>query len=651
MTCKISLSNLHCQPYSGPDRLPADLSKDYSVRSPRTEFIIFPSHKFLDLQFRVANSRYDYEVTGVRGTLVATLEDESGETLATASSRFNIKAAYRFTWIRMTMDIDPSRLKTMVNYRVRFYLSAPNGRMEEVDTPYNTVRFIALPEVRILPTKWYRPVAGYISGFTHTSFDEKRKNMRSPGSTASGHVRIMFLLENHFPARFEHLPELEIRMVTPTGAEFTDIAVSLLTGESSQSSEYSEYSEDSERSECSESSKPVPLMETCVELPIDTSTRGVYYAELLSMGYSVTGFLFSTEGEPVFGEWTPDDQGLDKRPLYTPAEGEIRFAKLIKSSRPSQPSENSENSENSESSEWSECSESSEFSELSESSELSSIDDLVGLSSLKSRIESYARMAKFNKQRRSIGLPEVAVPLHCMFLGSPGTGKTTVAKILGRRLREAGILSEGHVVVRERSTLCGQFYNSEAENTLKALEEARGGILFIDEAYQLFQPADPKDPGKFVIEALMTALADTARRDWMLILAGYTEPMRRIFKINPGLRSRIPSTNIFLFEDFTEGELMEIALSYMKRNSFILSPEAEVALRLRLSADWAARDSEFGNGRHVVNLIETEILPAMADRVDAIDSPTPDDLRMILAEDIPAPVKLLPKRRRLGFAV
>ncbi|MDE6395171.1 MAG: AAA family ATPase, partial [Duncaniella sp.] len=134
-----------------------------------------------------------------------------------------------------------------------------------------------------------------------------------------------------------------------------------------------------------------------------------------------------------------------------------------------------------------------------------SLDHLTGLERVKSKVTSYRQLMEFNRRRRDAGLPSFNAPLHCMFLGSPGTGKTTVAKLLGKILNECGVLSSGHVVVRERSTLIGQYYSSEGENIRKALEEAQGGILFIDEAYQLNQPHDPKDPGRFVLESLMTA--------------------------------------------------------------------------------------------------------------------------------------------------
>lgn len=286
-----------------------------------------------------------------------------------------------------------------------------------------------------------------------------------------------------------------------------------------------------------------------------------------------------------------------------------------------------------------------------ESSPFMALDNLTGLKSVKEKLAVYERLVRFNKMRSDKGLPTPEVPLHAMFLGSPGTGKTTVAKRMGLMLRRAGVLSRGHVVVKERATLLGQNYSSESENTIKALEEAQGGILFIDEAYQLYQRNDPRDPGKFVIETLLTALANDGNRDWMLILAGYPDEMLQMFEMNPGFKSRIPESNIYRFDDFTSGELMEIAETYFSRFSYVLSSDARAALSDRLNADYSRRDKTFGNARHVMNIIQTEILPAMAVRVTNDTNPAEDTLSIIRAADITRPTALqpAPARRRVGF--
>lgn len=281
---------------------------------------------------------------------------------------------------------------------------------------------------------------------------------------------------------------------------------------------------------------------------------------------------------------------------------------------------------------------------------LKSMDFLVGLDNVKARLTEYEKMVRFDRWRRQQGLPSMPVSLHSMFLGSPGTGKTTVAKMMGVMLRRAGVLSKGHVVVRERATLMGTCYGDQEAKTIEAINQAEGGILFIDEAYQLYQPDDPRDPGKFVIESLLTALADKSRNDWMLILAGYSDEMRRMFDMNPGLASRIPDSNIYVFEDLDEGQLMQVAERYLSEYDYTLSPDAHDMLIRRIASDYAARTRSFGNARYVHNLIQTAILPAMATRVVDNGLYDKEALTTILPADIPAPQPVIPRGRRpMGF--
>lgn len=278
------------------------------------------------------------------------------------------------------------------------------------------------------------------------------------------------------------------------------------------------------------------------------------------------------------------------------------------------------------------------------------LERMVGLAGVKAKVQTYTSLVNFNMMRQREGMAGTMPPLHCLFLGSPGTGKTTVARLLGELLHKAGVLSKGHVVVHERSTLIGRYYGTEEEKVREALEEAKGGILLIDEAYQLYRPDDPKDPGRLVIESLMTALADTSDRDWMLILAGYTEPMKRLFEVNPGLASRIPTSNHYLFDDYSPAELMEIADRYLVDNDYRLAPEARTCLQTRLQTDYDLRDEQFGNARHVINLIETGIIPAMALRVSRLESADREALQLVTAADIPAPTPVLRVRPpRMGF--
>lgn len=399
---------------------------------------------------------------------------------------------------------------------------------------------------------------------------------------------------------------------------------------------------------------------------------GVFYAELLCMQYVLAGFVFATNIENESGEWF----GYEIEPLdeYSPEAAKQRLRELLPSAH-IQDSEDEDfdemldqfiksqmdesgSEENVSVEESEEKPETDDVSEIEDSttpvksfSPLLTLDQLTGLSVVKEKLNIYERLVRFNKMRQDKGLLTPDAPLHAMFLGSPGTGKTTVAKLMGQILKDAGVLSKGHVVVRERSTLLGMYYSSEGENTLKALEEAQGGILFIDEAYQLYQRNDPKDPGKFVIETLLTALADDTNRDWMLILAGYSDEMKQMFEMNPGFKSRIPESNVYEFDDFTSSELMEIAENYLMRYNYTLSQGAKEALMDRLNADYADRDKNFGNARHVMNMIQTEILPAMAVRVTSGEYENVSQLSEIQVSDIPrhAPSKVHDNRPKIGY--
>lgn len=412
-----------------------------------------------------------------------------------------------------------------------------------------------------------------------------------------------------------------------------------------------------------------------VEMPFFSSSlyRGPYYAELLCMQYPIAGFVFSTRGPEVKGEsYGANIVPFDEYSTDAAVERFRKFAESVEDSEKELETEDfdelldsfirNEQAALADVPDVEENADEDGEAEVLKEEEpqpapgehrsiVDSLSMLTGLTSVKNKLGKYEKLVTFNKMRAENGLPVGNVPLHAMFLGSPGTGKTTVARRVGLMLRRAGVLSKGHVVVRERATLLGQNYSSESENTLKAIEEAQGGILLIDEAYQLFQPNDPRDPGKFVIESLLTVLADESRRDWMLILAGYPDRMRRMFEMNPGLKSRIPDSNIYEFEDFTESELMEIAERYFERNGFSLSADARDALAQRLRADYSHRDSSFGNARHVVNMILTDIVPAMAERV--IESGVIDKTRLteIQASDIPSPQSFrdTSSRRRVGF--
>lgn len=440
------------------------------------------------------------------------------------------------------------------------------------------------------------------------------------------------------------LPEMEVRLYFPDGTVESKFATTVADNDHA----------------CLE------IYRVAASFYMTQSKKGICYAELICFDIPIAGFVFNTDSDSVFGPWNvPDIDPLDEYSLDEAAErykesiddksGETKstlanddFENALQSFISSEQEHDKSMPKETEQTE--ESTDDTPDSVIEPISPLKALDCLTGLHAVKEKLQAYEKVVKFNKMRLDNNLPANLLPLHAMFLGSPGTGKTTVAKRMGLLLHRAGVLSKGHVVIKERATLLGPNYSMEESNTLEAIEQAQGGILFIDEAYQLYQPNDPRDPGKFVIEALMTALADESKRDWMLILAGYPDEMKRMFEMNPGFKSRIPESNIYIFDDFSEGELMEIAERYLERNSYSLSPEARLALLKRLAGDYASRGNDFGNARHVLNMIQTEILPAMAVRVMSESNINAEMLSLIQPSDIPNQMrKLQPQRPHIGY--
>ena len=264
---------------------------------------------------------------------------------------------------------------------------------------------------------------------------------------------------------------------------------------------------------------------------------------------------------------------------------------------------------------------------------LARLDKMIGLEGVKEKIHSLMSSHKLRSQRAEAGLPVKQPALHARFLGNPGTGKTTVARLLGQIYKEMGLLSSGHVVLEERKNMIGRYYDSEGQAVENALNRAKGGILLIDEAYNLYVENDDKDPGRRILEYLLTALADENNRDWMLILAGYPKEMEQMLESNPGIKSRV--SEIFEFDNFNADQLLQIAELYCDDNQYVLSDEARDRLKAVMMRDIAANDKHFGNGRYVNKMMDTVVNTRMASRLGKISSPTYDQLVTIEADDIP----------------
>ncbi|MBQ9347452.1 MAG: AAA family ATPase [Oscillibacter sp.] len=254
------------------------------------------------------------------------------------------------------------------------------------------------------------------------------------------------------------------------------------------------------------------------------------------------------------------------------------------------------------------------------------LDGYIGLDRVKQEVRSLVNLVKVHQLRRENGLPEPDLSLHMVFTGNPGTGKTTVARIMARIYKGLGILSKGQLVEVDRSGLVAGYVGQTALKTAKAVESAQGGVLFIDEAYALNGKGD-NDFGQEAIDTVLKAMEDH-RDDLVVIVAGYDELMDAFVHSNPGLESRF---NRFLhFDDYTEEELLKIFQMRCDKGGYTLSKAAEKAA---LDTIRAENGPSFGNARGVRNLFE-KALVRQADRLAAQESVTKVQLMEITASDI-----------------
>jgi len=231
---------------------------------------------------------------------------------------------------------------------------------------------------------------------------------------------------------------------------------------------------------------------------------------------------------------------------------------------------------------------------------LAELDSLVGLEEVKAEVRKIVNLAKVNEARRAQGLKVPPMTYHMVFTGNPGTGKTTVARIVARAFAALGIAKKGHLVETDRSGLVGRYAGETAVKTNEKVDEALGGILFVDEAYQLVS-GDSDDYGKEAIATLLKRMEDD-RDKLIVIAAGYTDEMRDFLDANSGLRSRFSKT--IEFADYSAPELASIFRSMAKKNEFILAPDLESGLDAAIAKLTAKRDRTFGNARFVRQLFE-----------------------------------------------
>ncbi|MBY0099296.1 stage V sporulation protein K [Mesobacillus maritimus] len=232
------------------------------------------------------------------------------------------------------------------------------------------------------------------------------------------------------------------------------------------------------------------------------------------------------------------------------------------------------------------------------------LETLVGMEEMKRMIKEIYAWIYVNKKREEKGLKTGRQALHMMFKGNPGTGKTTVARLIGKLFLKMNVLSKGHLIEAERADLVGEYIGHTAQKTRDLIKKALGGILFIDEAYSLGRGGE-KDFGKEAIDTLVKHMEDK-QHEFILILAGYSREMDYFLSLNPGLHSRFPL--VVDFPDYTINQLMEIGQRMLDEREYTLSHEAERKLREHLA--WVKSSlgpTGFSNGRYIRNIIEKSI--------------------------------------------
>ncbi len=259
----------------------------------------------------------------------------------------------------------------------------------------------------------------------------------------------------------------------------------------------------------------------------------------------------------------------------------------------------------------------------------SQLNSLIGLQEVKKAVNNLIAYHKIQQIRKKAGLKIPNKTLHISFMGNPGTGKTTVARILGKMYKELGLLSIGHFTEVSRTDLIAGYQGQTALKVKEVIEQAKGGVLFIDEAYSLTENDNSDSYGRECLTELTKALEDY-RNDLVVIVAGYTELMKAFFDSNPGLRSRF---NTFIeFKDYQSSELLEMLIQMAASDDYIIDNSAEILISSILEKAIADKNENFSNGRYVRNLYEKAIMHH-ANRLENSSSISDDDLRILISED------------------
>jgi stage V sporulation protein K len=255
---------------------------------------------------------------------------------------------------------------------------------------------------------------------------------------------------------------------------------------------------------------------------------------------------------------------------------------------------------------------------------------LIGLDTVKSIVQELVNIAKIGQIQAQVGIKAPTITRHLVFTGSPGTGKTTVARIIGEIYKDLGVLSKGHFIEVDRAGLVGEYLGQTAPKTANVIQSAMGGVLFIDEAYSLV-PKDKSDMyGQEAISTLLKMMEDH-RDDLVVIVAGYQEEMQRFIQSNPGLKSRFSKS--IHFEDYSVKELTRIFQEGCKQYGYIVGPETVGAL-YRLISQFETKIGELGNGRFVRNIFD-RCVANQCNRLVTLNKPSEKELKTFQPSDIP----------------
>ena len=259
------------------------------------------------------------------------------------------------------------------------------------------------------------------------------------------------------------------------------------------------------------------------------------------------------------------------------------------------------------------------------------LEELFGLEEVKEEVHSLANFVKVQKKRVEQGLKTPKMSYHLVFTGSPGTGKTTVARIVARIYKDLGILKKGHTVETDRSGLVAEYIGQTAVKTNQIVDSAMNGVLFIDEAYALVPEDSRSDFGQEAISTLLKRMEDN-RDSLVVIIAGYSDEMKRFIDSNPGLQSRF--NRYIKFPDYTGEELSDIFTKiYMKKNQYTFAPGAADYLHQRMDSAVLYKSRNFGNARFARNLFEKSI-QQQANRVSKKSNASPKELSELTIEDL-----------------